>query len=160
MRCMEELLQCSYEMIHMMGEYMNKVEDEELGDILKQHLPYILQAYNEQVNFQEGENVQHMICEQLRSPLIQNGILMTNTSKGDTEIAISYISNLKRLALRFAQVAVEVANPEFRSFLENCFVKMNRYAYSIWQYVVKKEYTIENIYAAERFAWNEKQDSV
>lgn len=63
---------------------------------------------------------------------------MKNTSQGDIELAISYISNLKRLALRFAQVAVEVANPEFRSFLENCFVKMNRYAYSVWQYVVKK----------------------
>lgn len=69
MRCMEELMKCSYEMIHMIGEYMNRVEGEELKDILKQHLPYILQAYNEQVNFQEGENIQHMICEQLKSPL-------------------------------------------------------------------------------------------
>ncbi|PDX97919.1 spore coat protein [Bacillus pseudomycoides] len=152
MRCMEELMKCSYEMIHMIGEYMNRVEGEELKDILKQHLPYILQAYNEQVNFQEGENIQHMICEQLKSLLIQNDIPMKNTSQGDIELAISYISNLKRLALRFAQVAVEVANPEFRSFLENCFVKMNRYAYSVWQYVVKKEYTIENIYEDERFA--------
>ncbi|WJE54590.1 spore coat protein [Bacillus cereus] len=152
MRCMEELMKYSYEMIHMIGEYMNSVNDEELKDILKQHLPYILQAYNEQVNFQEGENVQHMICEQLKAPLIQNSILIKNTSKGDTEVAISYISNLKKLALRFAQVAVEVANPEFRSFLENCFVKMNRYAYSVWQYVVKKEYTIEDIYEDERFA--------
>lgn len=152
MRCMEQLMKCSYEVIYMIGECMNKVRDEELGDILKQHLPYILQAYNEQVNFQEGENVQHIICEQLKSPLIQNNISMRNTSKSDTEIAIAYISNLKRLALRFAQVAVEVANPEFRSFLESCFVKMNRYAYSVWQYVVKKEYTIENIYEDERFA--------
>lgn len=149
---MEELMKCSYEVIYMIGECMNKVRDEELGDIFKQHLPYILQAYNEQVNFQESENVQHIICEQLKSPPIQNNISMRNTSKSDTEIAIAYISNLKRLALRFAQVAVEVANPEFRSFLESCFVKMNRYAYSVWQYVVKKEYTIENIYEDERFA--------
>ncbi|MBC6972325.1 spore coat protein [Bacillus sp. Xin] len=152
MRCMEELMKCSYEVIYMIGECMNKVRDEELGDIFKQHLPYILQAYNEQVNFQEGENVQHIICEQLKSPPIQSNISMRNTSKSDTEIAIAYISNLKRLALRFAQVAVEVANPEFRSFLESCFVKMNRYAYSVWQYVVKKEYKVENIYEDERFA--------
>ncbi|MEY8347047.1 MULTISPECIES: spore coat protein [Bacillus cereus group] len=152
MRCMEELMKCSYEVIHMIGECMNKVKDEELGDIFKQHLPYILQAYNEQVNFQEGENVQHIICEQLKSPLIQNNIAIKNISKSDTEIAIAYISNLKRLALRFAQVAVEVANPEFRSFLESCFVKMNRYAYSVWQYVVKKEYKIEHIYEDEKFA--------
>ncbi|MCI0764292.1 spore coat protein [Bacillus sp. TL12] len=152
MRCMEELMKCSYEVIHMIGECMNKVNDEELGNILKQHLPYILQAYNEQVNFQEGENVQHIICEQLESPLIQNNIPMKDTNKSDIEIAISYISNLKRLALRFAQVAVEVANPEFRSFLESCFVKMNRYAYSVWQYVVKREYKIGHIYENEKFA--------
>ncbi len=35
---------------------------------------------------------------------------------GDIYIATCYISHLKRLALKFAQVAVEVANPEFRSF--------------------------------------------
>ena len=34
----------------------------------------------------------------------------------DIHIATSYIAHLKRLALKFAQVAVEVANPEFRSF--------------------------------------------
>ena len=37
---------------------------------------------------------------------------------GDMYIATCYISHLKRLALKFAQVAVEVANPEFRSFLK------------------------------------------
>lgn len=63
---------------------------------------------------------------------------MRNTNKSDIEIAIFYISHLKKLTLGYAQVAVEVANPEFRSFLENCFVKMNRYAYSVWQYIVKK----------------------
>ncbi|ACP16545.1 hypothetical protein TuanDB_46090 [Bacillus anthracis] len=49
-------------------------------------------------------------------------------------------------------MAVEVANPEFRSFLENCFLKMNRYAYSVWQYVVKKEYKIKHVYENEKFA--------
>ncbi|KEK24977.1 spore coat protein [Bacillus gaemokensis] len=150
MKCMEELMSCSYTIICMIGEHLKNIQDEELRDIFRQHLPYMLQAYNEQVNFQEGENIQHMICEQLKSPFIQNGIDMENS--GDLGIAISYISNLKRLALRFAQVAVEVANPEFRSFLENCFVKMNRYAYSVWQYVVKKEYKIEHVYEDEKFA--------
>ncbi|MDM5154594.1 spore coat protein [Bacillus sp. DX1.1] len=152
MRCMHELMDCSYEMIYRIGEYMKQVQDEELRDLLQQHLPYILQAYNEQVNFQEGENVQHMIGEQLASPFFQIDIAMRNTNKSDIEIAIFYISHLKKLTLGYAQVAVEVANPEFRSFLENCFVKMNRYAYSVWQYIVKKEYKIENIYEDEKFA--------
>ncbi len=68
---------------------------------------------------------------------------------GDIYIATCYISHLKRLALKFAQVAVEVANPEFRSFLENCFLKMNRYAYSVWQYVVKKSIRL-NMYMKRR----------
>ncbi|PEB54295.1 spore coat protein [Bacillus pseudomycoides] len=152
MNCMEELMSFTYTLIYKIGEYMNRIHDEELKDILQQHLPYMLQAYNEQVNFQEGENLQHMICEQLKSPFIQDDVEMKSIHIGDIGIAISYISHLKRLALNFAQVAVEVANPEFRSFLESCFVKMNRYAYSVWQYVVKKEYKIEDIYINEKFA--------
>lgn len=152
MNCMEELMSFTYTLIYKIGEYMNRIHDEELKDILQQHLPYMLQAYNEQVNFQEGENLQHMICEQLKSPFIQDDVEMKSIHTGDIGIAISYISHLKRLALNFAQVAVEVANPEFRSFLESCFVKMNRYAYSVWQYVVKKEYKIEDIYINEKFA--------
>ncbi|KFM99172.1 spore coat protein [Bacillus clarus] len=152
MDCMKELMSCSYMLIYKIGEYMNEIQDEELKNILQQHLPYMLQAYNEQVNFQEGENIQHMTCTQIWPPFAEVDVEIERGNLGDSEIAICYISNLKRLALHFAQVAVDVANPEFRSFLENCFVKMNRYAYSVWQYVVKKEYKIEHIYENEKFA--------
>ncbi|EMA6343117.1 spore coat protein [Bacillus cytotoxicus] len=152
MNCIEELMSYSYSLIYNMGEYMNEIQDEELKDILQQHLPYMLQAYNEQVNFQEGENVQQMICEQLISPRIQNHIEIERISTGDIGIAISYILHLKKLALCFAQVAVEVANPEFRAFLEKCFVKMNRYAFCVWQYVVKQEYSIGQVFMNEKFA--------
>ena len=70
---------------------------------------------------------------------------------GDIHIATSYIAHLKRLALKFAQVAVEVANPEFRSFWK-IVSEMNRYAYSVWQYVMKKEYKITHLYENEKFA--------
>lgn len=80
----------------------------------------MLQAYNEQVNFQEGENVQHITCEPISFHLsemeMETEKEIDNTYTGDIQIAICYISHLKRLALKFAQVAVEVANPEFRSF--------------------------------------------
>ena len=125
---------------------------EELKDILQHHLPYMLQAYNEQVNFQEGENVQHITCKQMWPEFTEIDRETDNEYTGDMGIAICYITHLKRLALKFAQVAVEVANPEFRSFLENCFVKMNRYAYNVWQYVVKKEYKIKHVYENEKFA--------
>ncbi|MEC3459445.1 spore coat protein, partial [Bacillus thuringiensis] len=55
-------------------------------------------------------------------------------------------------ALKGAHVAVEFANPECRSFLDNCFLKMNRYANSVWQYVLKKDYKITQIYEKEKFA--------
>ncbi|HDR7949562.1 TPA: spore coat protein [Bacillus toyonensis] len=156
MDCMKELMKYSYMLIYKVGEYTEKIRDEELKDIIQHHLPYMLQAYNEQVNFQEGENVQHITCEPIPFHLsemeMETEKEIDNTYIGDIQIAVCYISHLKRLALKFAQVAVEVANPEFRSFLENCFLKMNRYAYSVWQYVVKKEYKITHIYENEKFA--------
>ncbi|CAM3902855.1 spore coat protein [Bacillus luti] len=152
MDCMKELMRYSYMLIYKVGEYTGRVRDEELKDLLQHHLPYMLQAYNEQVNFQEGENVQRITCEPMsfHLPEIEKGI--DDKYTGDIRIAICYISHLKRLALKVAQVAVEVANPEFRSFLENCFLKMNRYAYSVWQYVMKKEYKINHAYENEKFA--------
>ncbi|RAN88349.1 spore coat protein [Bacillus sp. SRB_28] len=154
MDCMKELMTYSYTLIYKVGEYTSKVRDEELKDILQHHLPYMLQAYNEQVNFQEGENIQHITCKQMWPEFTEMDRETDNEYTGDIGIAICYISHLKRLALKFAQVAVEVANPEFRSFFENCFVKMNRYAYSVWQYVVKKEYKIKHLYEneSEKFA--------
>ncbi|PEX86379.1 MULTISPECIES: spore coat protein [Bacillus cereus group] len=152
MDCMKELMRYSYMLIYKVGEYTGKVRDEELKNLLQQHLPYMLQAYNEQVNFQEGENVRHITCEPILFHLPEMEKETDSTYTEDIHIAICYISHLKRLSLKFAQVAVEVANPEFRSFLENCFLKMNRYAYSVWQYVVKKEYKITNVYENEKFA--------
>lgn len=76
----------------------------------------MLQAYNEQVNFQEGENVQHITCETTEFDLHEMEKETVSKYTGDIHIATSYIAHLKRLALKFAQVAVEVANPEFRSF--------------------------------------------
>ena len=64
MDCMKELMRYSYMLIYKVGEYTGQVRDEELKELLQHHLPYMLQAYNEQVNFQEGENVQHITCEQ------------------------------------------------------------------------------------------------
>lgn len=149
MKCMEELMNYSYEMIHVIGEYMNEIEDQQLKRILQEHLPYLLQAYNEQVNFQEGENIQQVVCEYHTASAFPKA---DRGRKGDIEIACAYISYLKRLALAYAQVAVEVANPEFRSFLEKGFLKMNRYAYNVWKYTVKKEYRIDSIQDDERYA--------
>ena len=63
MDCMKELMRYSYMLIYKVGEYTGEVRDGELKELLQHHLPYMLQAYNEQVNFQEGENVQHITCE-------------------------------------------------------------------------------------------------
>ncbi|SFC92778.1 Coat F domain-containing protein [Bacillus sp. 491mf] len=151
MEHIEKLMDYSYEVICVIGEYMNEVRDHELKELLQKHLPYLLQAYNEQINFQECENVQHIIYQY---PLLSSMEMIHTTyngQKSDIEIAISYISYLKRLALEYAQVAIQVANPEFRSFLESCFLKMNRNAYSVWQYVVKKEYSIQEMIDEEKY---------
>ena len=60
MDCMKELMRYSYMLIYKVGEY-GRVHDEELKDLLQRHLPYMLQAYNEQVNFsRRRENVQRI----------------------------------------------------------------------------------------------------
>lgn len=147
----EELMSYSYEVICAIGEYMREVRDNELKELLQQHLPYLLQAYNEQINFQEGENVQHVNCKYPVSSSIETVHTNYSGQKDDIEIAFSYISHLKRLALGYAQGAIQVANPEFRSFLESCFLKMNRNAYSVWQYVMKKEYSIQKMTDEEKY---------
>lgn len=116
MDCMKELMRYSYMLIYKVGEYAGQVRDEELKELLQHHLPYMLQAYNEQVNFQEGENVQHITCEPISFHFHEMEKETDSKYTGDMYIATCYISHLKRLALKFAQVAVEVANPEFRSF--------------------------------------------
>ena len=73
MDCMKELMKYSYMLIYKVGEYAGKVRDEELKNLLQHHLPYMLQAYNEQVNFQEGENVQHITCETMEFDLHEMG---------------------------------------------------------------------------------------
>ncbi|MEH6852648.1 spore coat protein [Bacillus pseudomycoides] len=151
MEHIEKLMDYSYEVICVIGEYMNEVRDHELKELLQKHLPYLLQAYNEQINFQECENVQHIIYQYPLSSSMEMIHTTYNEQKSDIEIAISYISYLKRLALEYAQVAIQVANPEFRSFLESCFLKMNRNAYSVWQYVVKKEYSIQEMIDEEKY---------
>ncbi|CAM4176830.1 spore coat protein [Bacillus manliponensis] len=149
MKCMEELMNYSYEIIHVIGEYMKEIEEQQLKEIFQEHLPYLLQAYNEQVNFQEGENIQQVVSEY---HIVSEFPKADRCRNGDIEIAFAYISYLKRLALVYAQVAVEVANPEFRSFLEKGFLKMNNYAYHVWKYAVKKEYRIDYIQNDERYA--------
>ncbi len=42
MDCMKELMKYSYMLIYKVGEYTEKIRDEELKDIIQHHLPYML----------------------------------------------------------------------------------------------------------------------
>ena len=121
MDCMKELMTYSYTLIYKVGEYTSKVRDEELKDILQHHLPYMLQAYNEQVNFQEGENIQHITCKQMWPEFTEMDRETDNEYTGDIGIAICYISHLKRLALKFAQVGSGSCEPRVSFFFGKLF---------------------------------------
>ena len=153
MDCMKELMRYSYMLIYKVGEYTGQVRDEELKELLQHHLPYMLQAYNEQVNFQEGENVQHITCEPISFHFHEMEKETDSKYTGDIYIATCYIFAFETVSVKSLlkwQLKLQIQN--FRSFLENCFLKMNRYAYSVWQYVVKKEYKIKHVYENEKFA--------
>ena len=55
-------------------------------------------------------------CETMEFDLHEMGKETVSKYTGDIHIATSYIAHLKRLALKFAQVAVEVANQSFAHF--------------------------------------------
>ncbi|MFD3450241.1 spore coat protein [Microbacteriaceae bacterium 4G12] len=125
----------SYFMIRRVGSYVKQVQDQDLKSILERHLPCFLEWYNEVVSFQEGEEIQQVVCNRPPSALAS----MTEEEMAEEDIAIAsyYLTNVKRLAIVYAQAAVEVANPQLRQFLENNFLAANRYAYEVWQYMVK-----------------------
>jgi spore coat protein CotF len=45
---------------------------------------------------------------------------------------------LKRAGREYAWAAMEMSNPEVRSFLEDAFRMSSHHAYDVWQWMVKK----------------------
>ncbi|WP_051317013.1 spore coat protein [Ectobacillus panaciterrae] len=134
MQYLAKLMEYQFSLIQEMGILMQHVHDEKLKVLAERHAQHMLETYNTMVEFQEG-SVQRVICNE---PFVEFASLSLSKKEDEADLVLRYGANIKKLALAYAQAAVEAANPELRMFMEEHFVKINRHAYEVWQHIVKQ----------------------
>ncbi|MFD0714137.1 spore coat protein [Paenibacillus sp. GCM10027626] len=147
---LHELAMSCVNSITNMACFINQVQDSELKAILQRHFPLHIQDYNikaEYLGKAEGANSKLMVPD--LQPALQSFIQApvppvsvtprtTVPQFNDREIATAYLLTLKRAGREYAWAAMEMSNPEIRSFLEDAFRMSSHHAYDVWQWMVKK----------------------
>ncbi|MEK4666585.1 spore coat protein [Niallia sp. FSL R7-0271] len=138
-----------------MGYMLQHVKDPEFKSILQRHFPLHIRDYNMKVEFlnkREGatkelpllkeEAKMNQFTEMIapQAPPVQPRTLVENMN--DREMATAYLLTLKRAGREYAWNAMEMANPEIRSFCQTAFMMSCSHAYDMWQYMVKKGYYV------------------
>ncbi|MDL0434669.1 MULTISPECIES: spore coat protein [unclassified Niallia] len=138
-----------------MGYMLQHVQDPEFKSILQRHFPLHIRDYNMKVEFlnkREGatkelpllkeEAKMNQFTEMIapQAPPVQPRTLVENMN--DREMATAYLLTLKRAGREYAWNAMEMANPEIRSFCQTAFMMSCSHAYDMWQYMVKKGYYV------------------
>ena len=138
-----------------MGYMIQHVQDPEFKSILQRHFPLHIRDYNMKVEFlnkREGATTElpllkeeaklnqftEMVAPQ--APPVQPRTGGENMN--DREMATAYLLTLKRAGREYAWNAMEMANPEIRSFCQTAFMMSCSHAYDMWQYMVKKGYYV------------------
>lgn len=138
-----------------MGYMIQHVQDPEFKSILQRHFPLHIRDYNMKVEFlnkREGATTElpllkeeaklnqftEMVAPQ--APPVQPRTAVENMN--DREMATAYLLTLKRAGREYAWNAMEMANPEIRSFCQTAFMMSCSHAYDMWQYMVKKGYYV------------------
>ncbi|MED4053151.1 spore coat protein [Niallia taxi] len=138
-----------------MGYMIQHVQDPEFKSILQRHFPLHIRDYNMKVEFlnkREGATTElpllkeeaklnqftEMVAPQ--APPVQPRTVVENMN--DREMATAYLLTLKRAGREYAWNAMEMANPEIRSFCQTAFMMSCSHAYDTWQYMVKKGYYV------------------
>ncbi|MGG6313389.1 spore coat protein [Paenibacillus macerans] len=118
--------------------------------LLQRHFPLHIQDYNMKVDFlskMEGAVARLPIPDLM--PMLQSftqaptspvpAIPRTDVQQfNDREIATAYLLTLKRAGREYAWAAMEMSDPEIRSFLEHAFCMSSHHAYDVWQWMVNK----------------------
>lgn len=135
-----------------MALFINAAKDTELKSLIQKHFPYHVKDYNTKVEFItlpgdkisefKAPDITNIIKNYLNSDTnITPVVPRTDISElNDREIATAYLLTLKRAGREYAWAAMECANPQLRTFLEEAFKMSSRHAYDIWQWMVKKGY--------------------
>lgn len=149
---LHELAASCVNSITNMACFMNQVQDTELKSILQNHFPLHIQDYNMKVEYlskTEGStskltvpNLQPVLQSFTQAPINPLPVAPRTMVQqfNDREIATAYLLTLKRSGREYAWAAMEMSNPEIRSFLEDAFRMCSHHAYDVWQWMVKKGY--------------------
>lgn len=150
---LNELTMSCVNSITNMGYMLEHVTDPEFKAILERHLPLHIRDYNMKVEFlnqaegakkelsllREDTKLGSFTSSNMASyPPVQPRTMVENMN--DREMATAYLLTLKRAGREYAWTAMEMANPEVRSFCQTAFMMSCSHAYDIWQYMVKKGY--------------------
>jgi spore coat protein CotF len=137
-----------------MGAFINQAQDPELKSMLQRHYPKHIADYNLKVEFVQSNTTPDISKFQpddlmtklpnYTAPPIQPvpaEAPRTNAqTHTDREIALAYLLNQKAAAKNYAAAALECANPDLRTFLENAFLNSSRHSYEVWQYMAERGY--------------------
>lgn len=150
---LHELAMSCVNSIVNMGLFINQAQDPELKQLLQQHLPYHIRDYNKKVEYlqqPQGSTVPFPVPEirgtlpsTTEAPAAPAPAVTPRTNAqafNDREIATAYLLTLKRAGREYAWAAMEMANPELRTFLEDAFRMSSHHAYDVWQWMVKRGY--------------------
>lgn len=150
---LNELTMSCVNSITNMGYMLNHVMDTEFKQILERHFPLHVRDYNMKVEFlnqmdgalkelpllkEEGKLNDYTTSSMSTYPPMQPRTMVENMN--DREMATSYLLTLKRSGREYAWAAMEMANPEIRSFCQTAFMMSCSHAYDVWQYMVQKGY--------------------
>ncbi|WP_017753468.1 spore coat protein [Calidifontibacillus oryziterrae] len=150
---LHELTMSCVNSITNMACFLNQVHDQQLKSILQKHFPLHVQDYNMKVQFisqANGSNQKLPVPELNRilesftnTPVPQYPPVQPRTDVqtfNDREIATAYLLTLKRAGREYAWAAMEAANPDLRTFLEDAFRMSSHHAFEVWQWMVQMGY--------------------
>ena len=148
---LNELTMSCVNSITNMGYMLNHVQDPEFKMILERHFPLHVRDYNMKVEFlnqaqgatrelpllKEDQRLSTAAIESAvpASP-VQPRTMVENLN--DREMATAYLLTLKRAGREYAWAAMEMSNPEIRSFCQTAFMMSCSHAYDMWQYMANK----------------------
>lgn len=148
---LNELTMSCVNSITNMAYMIDHITDPELKKIVERHFPLHVRDYNMKVEF-----LNEATGAKTELPLLkENGTLGEFTTSAfnqyppvlprisvqnfdDREMATAYLLTLKRAGREYAWAAMEMANPEIRSFCQTAFMMSCSHAYDVWQYMVQK----------------------
>ncbi|WP_338448426.1 spore coat protein [Niallia oryzisoli] len=150
---LNELTMSCVNSITNMGYMLHHVQDPDFKKILERHFPLHVRDYNMKVEFlnkTQGAKKELPLLKEDRqitdaalqmappAPAVQPRTIVENMT--DREMATAYLLTLKRAGREYAWAAMEMVNPEIRSFCQTAFMMSCSHAYDTWQYMASKGY--------------------